>query len=66
MLRRRLLQVVVEVESYAAHSGDVSTPEVEEVQRILRGAGFAGIVVDEPLKSSGVFQVYAIRSGVVH
>lgn len=52
------LQVVVEVESYALDG----TPELSSVERLLGNAGFDCIVVDEPLKSSRVFQVYAWRS----
>ena len=54
-----MIQVVVEVETYGQDEG--ATPELDEVKRILHRAGFGSIAVDEPLKGSRVFQVYAHR-----
>ena len=51
------LQAVVEVESY----GTDATPELSSVKTLLQEAGFDCIVVDEPLRGSRVFQVYAWR-----
>lgn len=53
------VQVVLEVESFG---GEGCTKELDAVHGILRGAGFDKLHTDEPLKGSGVFQVYAKRS----
>ena len=53
------MQVVLEVESFG---GEGCTKELDAVHEILEGAGFGDLHTAEPLKGSGVFQVYAKRS----
>ena len=57
------MQVVLEVESFG---GEGCTRELDAVHGILAKAGFDELHTDEPLKGSGVFQVYAKRSSQQH